>query len=136
MRWSVLVAFVTFAAQVRLGEWNVKQQSEKLPHEDFDIESKSVHPDYNPATFQNDIAVIKLKKKVIYKEHIIPVSTAFCLLYFTGLRHTWGRNMPVVTAVTRFPVSGNFSPSLTTAAAANSYSQTGSALSAAVHCIY
>ena len=71
---------MTFAAQVRLGEWNVKQQSEKLPHEDFDIESKSVHPDYNPATFQNDIAVIKLKKKVIYKEHIIPVSpsTEFC----------------------------------------------------------
>ena len=33
-----------------------------------------MHPDYNPATFENDIAVVKFKKDVQFKEHIIPVS--------------------------------------------------------------
>ena len=60
--------------KVRLGEWNVREQSERLPHEDFEVEEKIIHADYNPATFQNDIALVRLKEKVIYKEHIIPVS--------------------------------------------------------------
>jgi len=59
--------------KVRLGEWNVREQSEKYPHEDYSIEKVDKHPDYKPATFQNDLAVVRLSKDVIYKEHIIPV---------------------------------------------------------------
>ena len=75
-----------------MGEWNVRDQSERLPHEDHEIQSKTVHEEYNPATFQvsiekankksetfnpiafqNDIALLRLDKPVIYKTHIIPV---------------------------------------------------------------
>ena len=39
----------------------------------FSVESKTIHPDYNPATFENDIAVVRLAERVTFKEHIIPV---------------------------------------------------------------
>ena len=47
----------------------------------FSVESKTIHPDYNPATFENDIAVVRLAERVTFKEHIIPVRKceAFCL---------------------------------------------------------
>ena len=69
--------------QVRLGEWNVRDQSERLPHEDHEIRSKTVHESYNPATFQNDIALLRLDKPVIYKQHIIPVILKSTLLRIT-----------------------------------------------------
>ena len=55
----------------------MRDQSEKLPHEDHEIRSKTVHESYNPATFQNDIALLRLDKPVIYKQHIIPVANKF-----------------------------------------------------------
>ena len=80
--------------KVRLGEWNVREQSEKFPHEDYDIEKKYEHPDYKPATFQNDLAVIKLNREVTYKEHIIPVCLPPFEESFVGQKAVvigWGR---------------------------------------------
>jgi len=80
--------------KVRLGEWNVREQSEKYPHEDYDIEKKSEHPDYKPATFQNDLAVVRLNRDVNYKEHIIPVCLPAVKENFVGDKAVvigWGR---------------------------------------------
>jgi hypothetical protein len=98
-RWVLTAAHCVHSAspsqiRVRLGEWNVREQSEKFPHEDYEIERKEVHPDYKPATFQNDIAVVRLTQDVAYKEHIVPVCLPEPATSYVGEKATvigWGR---------------------------------------------
>ena len=53
-----------------------------------------MHPNYNPADFQNDIALLRLNRDVVYKEHIIPVCLPPAGANFVGQTGTvtgWGR---------------------------------------------
>lgn len=80
--------------RVRLGDFNLKGQTELYPHEEFTVKRKVVNEFYNPATYQNDIALLELSEEVVYRQHIIPVCLPAKGDNFTGKTATvtgWGR---------------------------------------------
>lgn len=80
--------------RVRLGDYNLKGQTETYPHEEFTVRRKIVNENYNPATYQNDIALLELSEGVVYRQHIIPVCLPAKGDNFTGKTATvtgWGR---------------------------------------------
>lgn len=53
-----------------------------------------VNEAYNPATYQNDIALLELSEEVTYRQHIIPICLPSKSENFTGEKATvtgWGR---------------------------------------------
>lgn len=84
--------------RVRLGDYNLKGQTELYPHEEFTVRRKVVNENYNPATYQNDIALLELSEEVIYRQHIIPVCLPAKGDNFTGKTATvtgWGRTQVI-----------------------------------------
>lgn len=80
--------------RLRLGDYNLRGATEKYSHEEFGVKRKVINEDYNPATYQNDIALLELSQEVTFKQHIIPVCLPKKGENFTGSMATvtgWGR---------------------------------------------
>ena len=60
---------------MRLGEWDVNNDSEFFPNVEFDVLSMKIHPDYYPGNLYNDLAVIRIDGFVDFARnaHISPV---------------------------------------------------------------
>lgn len=70
-------------AFVRLGEWdtstdddceeNVNERICADKHVDVSVEEQIVHPDYNVRRRHNDIALLRLAKRIVYSDFIKPI---------------------------------------------------------------
>lgn len=59
--------------RLRLGEWDFSSTSEPNPHLELKATKKIVHPDYNFFTYENDLALVRVERRVNFADNIIPI---------------------------------------------------------------
>ncbi|XP_049281653.1 venom protease-like isoform X2 [Anopheles funestus] len=61
------------ATIVRLGELSLSSSKDEAFPEDYDVAERIPHPEYKQTSHYNDIALIKLQRKVIFSPYIRPI---------------------------------------------------------------
>jgi hypothetical protein len=56
--------------KVRAGEWDTQTKNELFPHQDRNVRTTVIHPDYYAGALYNDIGLIFLESAVEYAENV------------------------------------------------------------------
>nr|XP_040569289.1 serine proteinase stubble-like isoform X1 [Lepeophtheirus salmonis] len=101
--------------RVRIGELDFESSSEPEGHVELKVIQKIVHPEYNYFTFENDLALIKMERRVEFQENILPIclpGNNDLLIGETGIVAGWGRlsnggQLPNVLQYVAVPIVSN-----------------------------
>lgn len=101
--------------RVRIGEWDFSSTGEKHPHIERKVTKKIVHPKYNFFTYENDLALVRVEKKVHFRDNIIPIclpGNNDLLIGETGFVAGWGRlseggQLPNILQYVSVPIVSN-----------------------------
>merc|ERR1712064_30848 len=56
--------------KIRCGEWDTQHQTEPYQHQDQDVQSLAIHPEFDGRNLQNDFAVLFTSEDFILDQHI------------------------------------------------------------------
>ena len=56
-----------------MGEWDFSSTTEPNQHVERKVVKKVVHPKHNFFTYENDLALVRLGKKVPFQPNIVPI---------------------------------------------------------------
>ena len=98
LRDQLILSFRVFLIfRIRLGEWDVNNDSEFYTHIEFDATNMFIHEEFYPGNLYNDLAMIRLKGYVDFTRnpHVSPVCLPDLHENFAGYRcHVsgWGKD--------------------------------------------
>jgi len=101
--------------RIRIGEWDFSSTSEPHKNVERKVTKKIVHPDYNFFTYENDLALLKLEKRVNFQDNIIPIclpANDDLLVGEMGTVAGWGRlseggSLPSILQYVSVPIVSN-----------------------------
>ncbi len=72
-RISIFFSLLLPKIRIRIGEWDFSSTSEPMGSVELKVVDKIVHPKYNFFTYEYDLALVKLERRIDFQENIIPI---------------------------------------------------------------
>ncbi|GIY83873.1 serine proteinase stubble [Caerostris darwini] len=99
---------------LRLGEYDFRRSDDLHPHVERKIYVMIIHPEFDPITYENDLALLRFQEPVEFQENIIPICLPHNLGDITGelaVVTGWGRlregELPTFLHEVRLPIISN-----------------------------